>query len=426
MRIFKLVCMTLAFWGAAFKAEAREIVIGISPYLSQTEHQKTAQELVGFLIGLEGGDKAMLIDAYHLTTIGEFIVPEGETYRHPKARIAKNRAVIAALMNLPNSVPADAARPAVAGAVLLPQFLRHVAGQYQGSEKVDILIIGAPFYDSPADAALSMADGLVPGDGHIRASRQNSLYGTVETPEALKNLRVHFALVGDRSFLNDMHDFYLTRFWTLYVSAMQGKLVSFTADLKTVFSNVKTGREPLPNAFKLEETDRLEMIRVRKIELQSSIYQRPLSTTKLTAQQLRRSFVEIGLSWGCVHCDLDLHARPHPDAQTLSFSNTRTAEGVYYKDFQKSPRSTNGFETIEFLVPVDLETLRIAVHFFAGAAPNGVDGELRITVDGNTYAKSFHIPASSGNAGAFVMGFNSSRRNNPHVVLFSPLDILPR
>lgn len=60
----------------------------------------------------------------------------------------------------------------------------------------------------------------------------------------------------------------------------------------------------------------------------------------------------------------------------------------------------NGLETISFSAPIDLNKLLVAVNFYSGSAQNGVSGEVRLSVDGRTYAKGFEIDADGGNRAA--------------------------
>jgi len=135
----------------------------------------------------------------------------------------------------------------------------------------------------------------------------------------------------------------------------------------------------------------------------------------------RAAHVEIGLSWDCLACDLDLYARPFPGAPVLYFNHTVSPQGRYWKDFLRSPRGTNGRESIEFDVPLDLRVLQIAVNFYQGQAPQGVKGELRLAVEGQTYAASFHIEAEKGNKGAgLTEAMETGHSAHAQTLLFNP------
>ena len=105
-------------------------------------------------------------------------------------------------------------------------------------------------------------------------------------------------------------------------------------------------------------------------------------------------------------------------------------KGVYYKDVRKPPShikasSINGFETIEFNVPVDLNKLKIAVALFSGFSHAGIEGEVRLMVDGETYGRSFEISASSGGKTSGIEdSFREGSATEPHIVMIDPLDIV--
>ena len=139
----------------------------------------------------------------------------------------------------------------------------------------------------------------------------------------------------------------------------------------------------------------------------------------------RATGVEIGLSWDCPRCDLDLYARPYPDADILYFDNTQTSEGRYWKDFRTSPQEVRGYETIEFGVPLSLRNLEIVVNHFSGQAEGGITAELRITVNGETYAKTFRLSPGEGNHGAGVQNaFSSGTAADEHTQVISPLAVV--
>ena len=133
--------------------------------------------------------------------------------------------------------------------------------------------------------------------------------------------------------------------------------------------------------------------------------------------------VEIGISWKC-QCDLDLYSRPIPNAQVLYFGETSSEFGQYWKDYREAPNAANGFETILFKVPLDLRVLLIAINFYDGDAPQGVSGEIRLSVDGQVYASAFQIKAAKGNQGKDIVTTVNSGRSTAHSILIDPLHIV--
>lgn len=316
------------------------------------------------------------------------------------------------------------AAPRAGKALRLPQLLRYIAQNHSGGEEVEVIVFGSVFYDDPQEPAFSMADGLIPSDGHILSSRAKTIFGASDSPNALKNFRVHVGYTD--AMPSDRHAYYVERFWTLFIEHQGGKLVTFSGDQGSIFSRAENKASAPEHSFKLEESNKLEMIRLRTEVIQEqSIYQRPVSTTKPTAQTLHRArSVQIGLSWDCPSCDLDLYAQTSPRAERIFFGNSKTNEGTHLKDFLQSPRTINGYETIEFFVPVDLSQLKIAVNFFKGNAPQGIKGELRLAFDGNTYAMPFTLATTSGDSGRSVSpAFMNNASNAPQTLFINVLSI---
>lgn len=404
---------------------ARELVIAVSPFMPEATAKTQTTALLDFLIGLEPGNSAVLLDGYHLKTLGTFKVPERSTYNSPKAKLSANRGVVGALIRLPESGK-DREDGLPDNSVRLPQLLRHIAGNHASSMETDVVILGSPFYIDPKEQAFSFISGRFPSDAHILAGRDTSPFGTADMPKRLKKMRVHFGF-GDESIMqSDRHRFFIERFWTLYIERQGGTLVSFTGDNAALFERVKTGAEPPAHRYKLEEGGRLEMIRLRPVVLGESIHDRPLTSTPFPDHLVRRANdVEIGLSWECGLCDLDLYARPWPGAEALFFNHTASPEGVYFKDFRQSPRASNGYEAVSFSGPLDLQALLIAVNFYSGNAPDGVTGELRLAVAGNTYALPIQIPAGTGNKGAgMTVTLRSGKAANENILIVDPLAVL--
>jgi len=373
-------------------AQSRELVIALSPFLPQAEAKVQATKVMQYLTQLELGDEATLLDGYHLSTLGTFKIPNNASYNNPKAKLAINRTAIGALMRFVKNSAVTA--QATKNAVRLPQLLRHIAESYSPEKPMDVIVLGSPFYDDLREPDFSMREGRIPSDGHLLSSRRKTPFGTKDNPELLNNLRVHIGFNDENNLQSDKHRFYIERFWTLYIEQQKGKLITLTGDLTTLFHRVKNGAKPLKHHYVLEQSTKLEMIRLRPQKNRQPIYKRPLSKLPLTPQVLRRAeAIEIGLSWDCEACDLDLYVQPLPNADIIYFNQPTSKEGRYWKDFRTSPHASHGYESIAFDLPLDLQAVQIAVNFYDGDAPKGVSSELRLSVQGKTYAKRFHIQA---------------------------------
>lgn len=126
-----------------------------------------------------------------------------------------------------------------------------------------------------------------------------------------------------------------------------------------------------------------------------------------------KDYLMIGLRWPTDrnhNQDLDLHVRPLSGKEELSFRNTKTSEGIHYKDFQTNPNANHGYEVVELLIPVAPESVEVWVNAYSGRDPEGFTGEVRLYYAGALRAFPFEIQAKSGNQGADVI----RRTTGPH------------
>lgn len=426
--IFSLL---LVFCSLVGQAAARDMAIGLSPHQDAGVAEVQIKSVLEFLAHtLEPGDRCLLFDAYHVQTLGTFAVPDKAVYRQPKAKIQANRQVVGAVIQFARTAkrPTGEGEPSVVGAIRIPQALRFIGQDYPVVQDSDVILLGSPLYDDPQEKAFTMRLNHVPGDGHLTKARSLTPYGIKGQETLLAKRRVHLAFPGENWKPSDQQLYYIQRFWTLFVEGQGGQLPSFTHDVPSLFLKIKSNASAPKHDYKLEPTDKLEMILMRPptVKQQTSIYERPISTTPLPASVLRQaSHVEVGITWDCGGCDLDLYGQREPGASALWFLNTQTPEGQYFKDFTSSPRAANGYETLAYHVPVDLHHLLLAVNFYHGSAPGGVKGEVRIAFNGQTYAKAFHVPAKEGNGGLGRQETLTTRRaNNTHWLVIDPLEII--
>lgn len=419
-----LLFMTLMVAPVAF---ARDLVVAVSPYYALDDAKRHSVALLKQLTQLDQGSHVTLIDGYHLSIIGEFIIPDNPAYNNPKARLGLNRDAVAALKRFADKsvMPGGAGHPSVPGAVRLPQLLRYAAHHFAQGKRLDVIVLGSPFYDDPKEPAFSMAGGRFPSDGHLFVSQGKTPFGAADQAGLLKNIVVHVGYGSDSIMQGDRHAYFVKRFWTLYVEALGGRLGSFIADVPTLFRGMSLNAVPAHD-FKPIRSDKLEMIPLRPVENKQSIFERPVNKTTLSQKQIiHAENVQIGISWQCALCDLDIYARPLPGADVIYFGRMVTTHGRYWKDYRNSPQPTNGYETISFDIPLDLRTLVIAINFYEGEAPQGVSGEIRISVNDATYAAPFHIPATRGNREQEMAKIiETGKASGNHSVIVDPLHII--
>lgn len=430
MRCLFAVLIILGFL-AGDPARAHELIVGLSPYQDAAKAEAQVKTVLDFLtVTLEPGESALVIDAFNIQSIGTYIVPPNPAYRHAKAKIMANRQAVSAMLAFARAAraPKGGAEPAVMGAIRLPQALSFIGQNYLYKEKAQVVLLGSPIYDDPAERAFSMNQGRIPGDGNFSHGRADTPYGLKGQTALLAQWPVHLAFADESWRRDDHHGYYVQRFWTLYIEGQGGKLASFTGDLPTLWQRVRAHTPPLAHNYTLERSDKLEMLilKPRDVKEKDSIYERPVTKTPFPKERLNRaSNIEIGVSWDCPTCDLDLYSQHDSKEAPLSYIHTETPSGLYFKDWRQSPRNVNGLETVAYRVPVDLNNLLIAVNFYGGSAASGVQGELRISLDGQTYAGAFYVPAQEGNHGyGREETLKSKQAANANWLVIDPLEVL--
>ncbi|GJM04767.1 MAG: hypothetical protein DHS20C09_07580 [marine bacterium B5-7] len=400
---------------------AKDYFIALSPFDSADVVKKQAQVILEWAVQLEPGDKVTFLDGYSLNTLGRFDVPESDIYKSPRARLNANREAVGQLLRFADgaALPSGSNQPSVRGAILLPQLLRQIALQPTTYEKYEVVVMASPVYDHPAQPNWSMAGRRFPGDGNIFSSRSQSPYAAADTPELLAGFRVHLAYdeaVGNMNI--DAYAYRVQRYFTLFIEAQGGQLVSFTTDNDTALARARTNALATAHQFKADQENNGE----------ASLYEREVIHEVLSRAELRQARkVSIGLTWDCESCDLDLYARSSVDTEILYYDNPSSREGVVRKEFPLSyqDQGNKGFETVYYTTAVNLEKVIIAVNFYEGSAPKGVAAELRIDIAGKTYAKDILIPALEGNRGSDALdAIEQGASTSPHTLIIRPLDVI--
>jgi hypothetical protein len=263
-----------------------------------------------------------------------------------------------------------------------------------------LLLVGSPLYQDIREAEFSMVDGYFPSDGHLLASREESVYGFNSGDGTTQRLLVDWAYFGD-PWMSDLHREKVERFWALYLERRGGRLASFSADLATAmsaFSSETPGTTAAANGWIADSTQtKPEMIRAsRSVPLVDWLTGDAFSNATPPPPSRMAGPLKIGIRWK-ENIDLDLYATPRPDAETLFFQHTHSPEGYYFKDHRSSPGRE--YEYIEFESPVDIRDLKAFVNFYDGSCPGGPRGEVRIEFLNRIYRGTFAIASSEGNQG---------------------------
>jgi hypothetical protein len=245
-----------------------------------------------------------------------------------------------------------------------------------------------------------MVDGYFPSDGHLRASREQSVFGFDPGEGSSPGFLVCWAYFGD-PWVSDLHREKVERFWALYLERRGGRLASFSADLPTALDAFNSPA-PGPNAASRGWAPdplqaRPEMLRVsRRVNLVDWLSGDALPETNPPPPSRLVAPLKIGIRWK-ENIDLDLYAAPRRDAETLFFQHPRSPEGYYSKDHRSSPGRE--YEFIEFESPVDARNVRAFVNFYRGSCPDGPRGEVRIEFLNRIYSGAFAIASPEGNQG---------------------------
>ena len=385
--------------GAMVESGSRQFVVGLSPYLDRSVKDDLFRRVVGFVLEeMPLGSSLRIYDAFALRTVAEVRIPNTIAFRSGRTRANQFGEPIRRLREFlatTNAAPANATE----GAVRLPQFLDFLATEPGRSNRdTVVMLVGSPLYADAKEPGFSMLDGYVPTDGHLAASREDTVYGLRERRGALEGVMLHCGYFGD-PWVSDVHQDKVVRFWRLYLAGQGGRLGVFTGDLSTLFRAAKSPPESLPPlAVAIDPSQtKISMVRITRNAGVADWITRDLSGGGATAPPVRISGpLKIGIRWAG-GIDLDLYARPRNGAETLFFQHPKSPEGYYFKDHRSSPERE--FEFIEFETPVNVWELDARVNLFEGEAPEGAQGEVRIEFDGRIYSGRFTLEGTHGNQG---------------------------
>ena len=381
-------------------------VVGISPFLDSAIKDTVYRALVRLIVeDLPLNTRLEVYDAYHSKSITRVSIPNAKVFESPKTRanqFASSIGEIRQFLARDNARPSGP-KPGFDGAIRLPQFCDFLAQErplHDGNKKLPLLLIGSPLYQDAREPGFSMVDGYFPSDGHLRASREESVFGSNPGDGTSQRLLVYWAYFGE-PWMSDLHREKVARFWSLYVERRRGRLASFSADLPTAlsaFSSESPGTSAASNGWVADPLQsRPEMIRATRSVQQVDWLtgDAPPGANPLPPSRLLGP-LKIGIRWK-EKIDLDLYATARPGAETLFFQHTRSPEGYYFKDHRSSPGRE--YEFIEFESPVDVRDVRAFVNFYAGSCPDGPRGEVRIEFLNRIYRGNFDIESSEGNEG---------------------------
>jgi hypothetical protein len=379
-------------------------VIGISPFLDKAVKDEVYRSIVRLVVeDLPLNSSLAVYDAFELKTITHVALPEARVFHSPKTRANQFAGTIRELKQF---LAQEHAAPTNAHlkfdeAIRLPQFLDFLAENLHATNvQPAVLLIGSPLYQDAREPGFSMVDGYFPSDGHLQASREQSIFGLTANAATTPSLALHWLYFRD-PWVSDLHKEKLTRFWTLYLERRGAQLAAFTSDVPTAlqsFQQNALGTTAVSKNWTADSSqNKIEMLRVsRNVEIADWLTSGTLSETADTPPTTLVGPMKIGIRWKH-NIDLDLYATPRHGAETLYFEHVRSPEGYYYKDHRSSPGRE--YEFIEFESPVDAREVEAFINLFKGRCPGGPHGEVRIEFDGRIYGAPFSISAEEGNLG---------------------------
>jgi hypothetical protein len=391
---------------AGVPAAGTDFVVGISPFLESTEKDAVYRSLVRLIVEeLPLNSRLEVYDAYNLKSVTCLSSPNAKVFNSPKTRANQFALPIGEIKQFlarENAKPTGP-KPGFDGAIRLPQFcdfLAHERSPHDGNGNLPLLLIGSPLYQDATEPAFSMVDGYFPSDGHLHASREQSVFGFNPGEDSSQGLQVYWSYFGE-PWMSDLHREKVARFWALYIERRGGRLASFSADLATAmsaFSSEAPGRSAASNGWAADPLQaKPEMVRVnRSVPLVDWLTGDALPETSPPPPSQLEGPLKIGIRWK-ENIDLDLYAAPRRDGETLFFQHPRSPEGYYFKDHRSSPGRE--YEYIEFESPVNLRDVRAFVNFYNGSCPGGSRGEVRIEFHNRIYRGVFAIASAEGNQG---------------------------
>lgn len=382
------------------------------------------------------GDTMKIYCGNSAELIATFELPDYEFYRTNKAkRVAKMAPGIAALKDWIGR------KPQIREDYLsldVPRIFAFVRENVERDLSGDVLLLaGSPIVTSAGEKAFSMADSYLPSDSHLKATRQQSVYGLAGAEKTLDGLIVRWAFLsepfGDRTAFAGAN----RRWWSLFCRHQGATLATFDVSLASVFGTLEQARAVPVCMAEASYGEDLQMVQYQEIVRKPAgpeASQKPempvatkgiefLETTELAdkpLQKLTLQSMKCGISWKEEGADLDLYVRPHPEAQELSFRNQSSPEGRHVRDHVRSPEA-GAYEVVE-LGPCDLTKVTIAVNLYRSVRTDvTIPATVRVEANGQVYSKDIEIQPGKGNGGS---DRDKDRAGSKHWVIVDLLELV--
>ncbi len=463
-----LAAFTSALAIQSATADNRIYIVATAEGLPQPKGEEVLRASVDLLLkSASPGDRVQFLDAPRATRLADLTVPSGTARERANSRdFAGKLQAVKSLLN--TASPGD---PRLVGQLRLAQLLDAICRVRKADEPITLIVIGSPVFTtvSAAETAFNFDGGLVPSDGMVLASSDQSLFGTADRKQQARGITVHWITPDDKWGVSEMHRQALLRFWTLFCQEQGAHLASFSPDTLTVFSQAVQGHDralmvvsPIPTdngltmrpppAFRRQETPATQPPAVT-VPAQSAPISIPAASTRpnptLTVQkpagpaissltlsalpQAKHGHIGIAALWSLADTsadtDVDLYVSSDSGrVPEVHWRCARSGDATYYRDIRQPTPSANGdwktsWEYVE-VAHDELERVSVWLNLFKSSSPRPVAGIIRLQWRGQTVDHPFAFRTNRGN-GAADINF-PARTSSPYWVRIDVLELFPQ
>ncbi len=411
-----------------------------------SDHSVDSAKMLGRVVGkialtkLQRKDTVVIYDGTRQQLISTIKIPDKSRFREGKFRlryVKKRFGPVARFIKKSRPIrPVNADNNLIG---LFREFGDNVRSSFPG-ETMHVLMYGSALHFDAREPKLSMRNAAYPNDGHFNVDGFASPYGVTDRAQVYHGTVFHFCTANDR-FISPSHRDLVHRVWSLYIAKQGGVLATFSSDSGLCADRFLSGSKPARTFTADPNPKPPAMIQLEQQRVEATAALPPVVANTEQPQQ-RLEFtqagrflgedipineraalntvgrIKVGVRWDC-SCDLDLYVRLKGVKKPLYFANLKSAKGRFFKDWRSSPDNEKAHEYVEFFKPVDALDLSLSVNFYSGKAPRGVNGTVRIWLEGQdgVWELPFHIPAHQGNSG-------KHRSNSKHWITIKPSAVL--
>lgn len=413
MKSISAILASVAFLPAVSAAPAH-LVLAVAPNLPDRLREPVAVAAGDLLFRSEPGTRVTVLTNGPIGVLTDVRVGDGSL----KVRQERVRPQIA------RTLQGLRAATNAAADFIVPEQLDFVARQLAVSNAA-VILVGPARHEDQQQPRFNFTTNW-PGDGHLLAGWKQSVFSTVERAHQLDDVTVHWVVTdSDRGASPDQATAVL-RFWSLFIGTQNGVLASYSPDLSTALGNALAGRAvPVFNAALDPRDTNLVMhfsalgaVDDVKPVAPPTVATNVVTTTNVITVTNVVTLVRdtvlpspatgnslIGIIWSTApgesqRIDLDLYVRVRRDGTELSFRNTNSLHGRYFRDVRQAQPLTGGnwhalWEAVE--LTGDGLPPEIWINLYSGRGP--VQGEARVQHRGHEYRIAFTFPAVNGNGG---------------------------